>query len=193
MKLMGNKWRWICLPFTQAIQLISKISGTENKSVSMYSPRKMNLSQSILCVFVLLIVTAPLSVAQQERESNGQALVWDGVYTEAQAMRGRDVYEGACGFCHGFRLDGAADDPDMRSAPPLARAKFLRDWEGRSLAVLFELTRTTMPEGNPNSLTDAEYADVIAYMLSVSRIPAGDDELLPELQSLARIVIQQQE
>jgi hypothetical protein len=80
----------------------------------------------------------------------------------------------------------------MRSTPPLARAKFLRDWEGRSLATLFEYTRATMPEGNPGSLTEEEYVDIISYMLSVSRMPAGDDNLRPDPQSLARVVIQQQ-
>ena len=80
----------------------------------------------------------------------------------------------------------------MVSTPPLARAKFLRDWEGRSLATLFEYTRATMPESNPGSLTDQEYVDVIAYMLSVSGMPAGDDELRPDPPSLARATIQQQ-
>jgi mono/diheme cytochrome c family protein len=118
--------------------------------------------------------------------------VWEGVFTEAQAKRGQAVYTGACAVCHGRRLNGAPDDPDMRSTPPLARAKFLRDWQGRSLATLFEYTRATMPEGNPGSLTDAEYVDVISYMLSVSSMPAGDDDLRPDPQSLARAVIQQQ-
>ena len=126
-------------------------------------------------------------------EEIGQvASVWDGVFTEAQAKRGQAVYPGPCGTCHGRRLNGAPDDPDMRSTPPLARAKFLRDWEGRSLATLFEYTRATMPESNPGSLTDEEYVDVIVYMLSVGGMPAGDDELQPDPQSLARVVIQQQ-
>ena len=120
------------------------------------------------------------------------ASVWDGVFTEAQANRGQDVYQGACGMCHGRRLNGAPDDPDMRSTPPLARARFLRDWEGRSLATLFEYMRATMPENNPGSLTDEEYVDVIAYMLSVGGMGVGDDELRPDPQSLARAVIQQQ-
>lgn len=117
------------------------------------------------------------------------ASVWDGVFTAAQAARGRLAYSGGCGFCHGRRLNGAPDDPDMRSTPPLARARFLREWDGRSLASLFEYTRVTMPEDNPASFTDEEYADVIAYMLSVSGMPAGDDELLPDSQRLARILI----
>jgi mono/diheme cytochrome c family protein len=126
-------------------------------------------------------------------EDIGQMVsVWEGIFTEAQAKRGQAVYSGACGMCHGRRLNGAPDDPDMRSTPPLARAKFLRDWEGRSLATLFEYTRATMPEGNPGSLTEEEYVDIISYMLSVSRMPAGDDNLRPDPQSLARVVIQQQ-
>ena len=121
--------------------------------------------------------------------SGPMASVWDGVFAEAQATRGEAVYSGACGLCHGRRLNGAPDDPDMRSTPPLARARFLRIWEGRSLATLFEYTRATMPENNPNSLTEQEYVDVIAYMLTVGGMPAGDEELRPDPQSLARVVI----
>lgn len=125
------------------------------------------------------------------QEPRAGATVWDGVFTEAQAQRGQAVYPGMCGSCHGRRLNGAPDDPDMVSTPPLARAKFLRTWEGRSLATLFEYTRATMPESNPGSLTDSEYVDVIAYMLSVGGMPPGDIELEPDPESLARIVIEQ--
>ena len=125
-------------------------------------------------------------------EDGGElASVWDGVFTEAQAQRGQALYPGPCGLCHGRRLDGAPDDPDMRATPPLARARFLRIWEGRSLATLFEYTRATMPEGNPASLADQEYVDVIAYMLSVGGLPAGDEELPADAQRLSRIVIRQ--
>ena len=117
--------------------------------------------------------------------------VWDGVFTEAQAQRGRAIYPGPCGLCHGRRLNGAPDDPDMRSTPALARASFMRNWDGRSLATLFEYTRATMPQNNPGSMAADEYVDVIAYMLSVGGMPAGDEELRADPQSLARIVIEQ--
>ena len=132
------------------------------------------------------------AVLEGLEETGPMASVWDGVFTEAQARRGQAVYAGSCGTCHGRRLNGAPDDPDTRSTPPLARARFLRVWEGRSLATLFEYTRATMPESNPNSLTDQEYVDVIAYMLTVGGMPAGDDELQPDPQRLARVVIQPQ-
>ena len=138
------------------------------------------------------VTTEEVAALLEGLEDIGQmASVWEGIFTEAQAKRGQAVYSGACGMCHGRRLNGAPDDPDMRSTPPLARARFLRVWEGSSLATLFEYTRATMPEGNPGSLTDEEYVDVIAYMLSIGGMPAGDDDLRPDPQSLARAVIRQ--
>lgn len=117
-----------------------------------------------------------------------QASIWDGVFTAEQAARGERGYT-ACTQCHGRTLNGAADDPDRKSTPPLARAKFLRNWDGRTLATLFEYTKATMPQQNPGSLSEQEYVDVIAYMLSVSKAPAGDAELPPDPAALGRIVI----
>ena len=139
------------------------------------------------------VTTADATAVLKGLEADGDlASVWDGVFTDVQAERGRAAYPGACGLCHGRRLNGAPDDPDMRSTPPLVRARFLRNWDGRSLATLFEYARATMPEDNPGSLTDEEYVDVIAYMLSVGGMPAGEAELRPDLGRLARIVIEQQ-
>ncbi len=138
------------------------------------------------------VTTGEAAAALEAVADAGQAAsVWDGVFTEAQAARGREAYSGACSFCHGRRLNGAPDDPDMRSTPPLVRARFLREWDGRSLATLFAYTRQTMPEDNPGSMTDQEFVDVIAYMLSVGGMPAGDDELPPDPLGLAHIVIRQ--
>ena len=136
-------------------------------------------------------VTADEAAAVLDRlaDAGPSASVWDGVFTEAQAGRGRQVYAGACGLCHGRRLNGAPDDPDMRSTPPLARARFLREWDGRSLATLLAYTRLTMPEDNPGSLTEQEYVDVIAYMLSVGGMPVAEAELPPDLRRLAHIAV----
>jgi mono/diheme cytochrome c family protein len=119
------------------------------------------------------------------------ASIWDGVFSGAQAQRGGALYEGPCGWCHGRRLNGAPDDPDMRSTPALARAPFLRRWEGRSLATLYEYIRATMPENSPGSLSEQEYVDLIAYMLEVSGAEAGEDELQPDAPSLAQVRIEQ--
>ena len=47
-----------------------------------------------------------------------------------------------------------------------------------------------MPQGTPGSLTDQQYADIIAYMFNLSRLPAGEDELPSDVQQLSTIIIE---
>jgi mono/diheme cytochrome c family protein len=115
----------------------------------------------------------------------------DGVFTAEQAARGQIAYTGPCDRCHGYKLDGASDDPDMLPAPPVAGPKFLRKWNGRTLAALFDYLRTTMPANNPGYLSDAEVADIVAYMLAVSGMPADAKALPPDRGALASVVIEQ--
>jgi mono/diheme cytochrome c family protein len=118
--------------------------------------------------------------------------IWDGVYTEEQAERGAQTYTGLCSSCHGRRLDGAPDDPDMKSTPPVARARFLRVWDGATVGGLFAYTKETMPTSNPGFLSDQDYVDVIAYMMAVSDVPPGQEELPPDLDALSTIMIDQE-
>jgi mono/diheme cytochrome c family protein len=120
------------------------------------------------------------------------ATIRDGVYTLEQAARGRIAYTGPCDRCHGYKLDGASEDPDMLPAPPVAGPKLLRKWSGRPLAALFEYVRTTMPANNPGYLSDAEVAEILAYMLAASGMPAGANPLPADRTALAAILIVQQ-
>ena len=135
-------------------------------------------------------LSAGLGTFAQDAASNLRS-IRDGVFTVEQARRGQIAYTGPCDRCHGFKLDGASDDPDMLPAPPVAGPKFLRKWDGRTLAALFDYLRTTMPANNPGYLNDAEVADLVAYMLSVSGMPSGAEALRPDREALARIVIEQ--
>jgi mono/diheme cytochrome c family protein len=165
-----------------------RMSGPERQGTSGHA--------AALFLVTLIAVTRPISDARADEEppadvARATASIWDGVFTAAQARRGQTVYPGPCGTCHGRRLNGAPDDPDMFSTPPIGGAKFLRNWNGRTLAALFAYTRATMPASNPGFLTDQEFVDIIAYMLSIGGLPAGRDELEPDPQALARIVIRQ--
>jgi mono/diheme cytochrome c family protein len=131
------------------------------------------------------VVTLTAVAATEDRTVS----VFSGVYSVAQAERGEAIYPSVCGRCHGYKLDGAPDDPDMLPAPPIAGPKFLRQWNGVTLAALFELTRTTMPALNPGSLSDQEFADVVSYMLAVSDIPPGPDELPANLGTLTQVIV----
>jgi mono/diheme cytochrome c family protein len=138
------------------------------------------LAAAALAALVLVVSTAA---------EDAPITTLDGVFTAAQAKRGEAVYTGPCSRCHGFRLDGAPDDPDMLPAPPVAGAKFVRKWNGRSLAALVDYLRATMPENNPSYLSAAEYTDLVAYLLSVSGMPTGGAEMPADERALSRIVI----
>lgn len=142
-----------------------------------------------LAAGVLMALSVAAARSEEPPAASAPGTIWDGVYTETQAARGKYVYPAICGRCHGYKLDGAPDDPDMFPTPPLAGAKFLRKWSGSSLAILFEYTRETMPAINPGSLSDQEFADVVAYTLAVSGAPAGPEELEPVIAPLAGILI----
>ena len=114
--------------------------------------------------------------------------VWDGVYTEEQAERGRTVFH-QCTLCHGTRGDGVDADPDQPAAPAAAGRSFLRNWDGRNVDSLYQFTRATMPQQNPGFLSDQEYIDAIAYMFELSGLPPGQDELKPDSERLAQVII----
>ena len=106
----------------------------------------------------------------------------DGIYTIEQAGQGKTVYEEKCGLCHGSMQSVT---PDM--APLLNDYVFQTTWTDRSLAELFEIIRDTMPQDEPGTLSPEELVDIIAYVLSANRMPAGEQPLPPDAEVLAEI------
>jgi alcohol dehydrogenase (cytochrome c) len=119
----------------------------------------MSRAQCVVAVGAMMVVGAEAAAAQA-------------VYTEAQAERGASVYRAECTTCHGAALQGAA-------GPALAGENFLKTWarSDRTVDDLFYILRTTMPPGRSRSLTDAQHADVLAYILNRNGFPAGAHEL----------------
>lgn len=98
------------------------------------------------------------------------ASTWDGVYTDAQAERGREQYLQHCSICHSVSLQG------NNEAPPLV-GRFIPDWADAPLADLYEYTSSAMPLDRPGSLSAAAYADIVAYLLKANGLPSGQNEL----------------
>ena len=107
--------------------------------------------------------------------------VWDAVYTKEQSDRGEKLYVQYCSRCHGDGLGG------VEAAPPLTGAVFAGNWEGAPLADLFERMRMSMPQDKPGSLSRAQNADILAYMLRVGGFPAGEKALDGQAGALAQI------
>jgi S-disulfanyl-L-cysteine oxidoreductase SoxD len=110
-----------------------------------------------------------------------QITVWDGVFTREQADRGEKLYADRCARCHGDTLQG------IEAAPALVGPAFYNNWEGETLDALFERMRTSMPQDRPGSLTRAENADILAYMLSAAAYPAGKMTLDAQGGALTRV------
>jgi S-disulfanyl-L-cysteine oxidoreductase SoxD len=113
---------------------------------------------------ILLVVSVVVSVAGMSAQ---QRTTWDGVFTTEQARRGEALYKTHCGSCHGDILAG------IESAPQLVGDTFNATWDGVPLNELFERMRMTMPQTKPGSLSRAQNADILAYILDVAKFPAG--------------------
>ena len=111
---------------------------------------------------------------------------WDGVYTQAQAERGREQYRAICGYCHRDDLSGGGSEA---GAPALRGPFFLNQWRDRPLVDLFVTIGTTMPQQNPDSLRAQVVVDVVSYLLQQNGVPAGENELPPRLGPLRGILL----
>ena len=130
-------------------------------------------------VFFLLSGLYAVVVAQGTAKS-----VNDGVYSEMQAKRGDVLYKENCATCHGDNLEGSGP------MPALAGKDFLASWQGKTVGDLFDKTATTMPATAPGSLTPAQAADIVSYMLASSRYKAGTSELESKTETLQQIKIE---
>jgi mono/diheme cytochrome c family protein len=114
-----------------------------------------------------LIAAAYTSVSAQQPAS-----VLGGVYTEAQAKRGEKVYGDNCVTCHGPKLQGTDT-----AGPTLTGPDFVNGWKDMTVAALFAKISSDMPSSAPGSLKPEEYADVLSFVLSSNKYPAGQQEL----------------
>ncbi len=125
---------------------------------------------------------APGETAPAWQEASSTVL--DGVFTAAQARRGRRVYRQNCESCHGSDLRG-----DGEMAPGIAGSDFMGFWTEFPVGSMFERIKVSMPEDGPGRLTDEEYTDVVAFILDSNSYPAGDTELPADKAELDKIMI----
>jgi hypothetical protein len=129
----------------------------------------------VAVVLIVFVVVAALTWAHAEAmvppQTTGRTVL-EGVYTEAQAMRGRDEFTANCSKCH----EGVCPD-----GPPLVGPLFIERWREDSLAALFTWMKTRMPRNAAGSLSDATYIDAIAFLLQENAYPSGSTELTADM------------
>lgn len=110
-------------------------------------------------------------VLHAARAEQAGSSTWSGVYTEAQAKTGQEVYTKNCAECHGQDLGGDG------FAPGLKGPEFMNNWNGLTVGDLYERIRVSMPPNNPNAVNAKEKVDIIAYILKEDGFPAGKADL----------------
>ena len=97
---------------------------------------------------------------------------WDRVYSLQQAKRGETLYVQNCAACHAVDLTGG---------------EFAATWNELTLGDLFERIRVSMPQNDPTSLSRAQKADILAYVLFKGSYPDGEAELPSQTEVLRTI------
>jgi mono/diheme cytochrome c family protein len=108
------------------------------------------------------------------------ASVWDGIYVQEQASRGKAIFAERCATCHGDALAG-------KNGPPLVGATFKENWNGLTADDLFEYIKTSMPRGQAGSLSREQTADIVSFLLTFNGFPAGQKELPNDAAALQTI------
>jgi polar amino acid transport system substrate-binding protein len=133
------------------------------------------LMSVVLSGFAIGIVTAAAAASTGGAQAPTKSTN-DGVYTTAQGERGQKIFAEKCTACHEpSRFSGEA---------------FHESWDNKALKELWDVASGTMPEDNPGSLKQQEYADILAYFLSLNEYPAGDAELPGNPAAMAAIKIE---
>lgn len=122
------------------------------------------------------LALVPRGALGQDSSADSAVSTLRGVYTANQAKKGAATYQKHCATCH---------------APAAHRGtEFTRAWVGLPLFELYDVIRTTMPNDNPGRLSRGQYADIVAYLLQVNGLPAGERPLPSADERLKRIRIE---
>jgi alcohol dehydrogenase (cytochrome c) len=103
-------------------------------------------------------------------------------YTPAQAKAGEPLYQAHCASCHGERLNDG-------EATPLAGQTFQAKWNSKPLLELFTRTRSTMPATAPASLSNEQYANILAFMFRRNNFLSGTRPLPTDPAQMRAMVL----
>ena len=102
---------------------------------------------------------------------SGNAQQPSGPYTAAQAAAGRAAYQANCATCHGADLTGQG------SAAPLTGGLFMGSWGDKTAGEFLSFLQGAMPPGNPGSLGDQNYLNIVAFLLDYNGARPGNQVL----------------
>jgi len=139
--------------------------------MSLNGTQRLRGFTALVLLGILALPAVVLAQANGERHSTR-----DGVYSESQARKGAETFRKNCAECHAPRSH--------------AGTAFRHAWSGRPLFELYDLIRRTMPSDKPGGLSRGQYAEIVAYMLRLNGLPAGQRALPTDEDALRAILIE---
>jgi S-disulfanyl-L-cysteine oxidoreductase SoxD len=127
---------------------------------------------------VALLALAGALRAQETPAPAADPRIWQGIFSAAQAARGKDTYTAACLRCHAPDLTGV-------TAPALTGDRFFNSWGGEPVDRLYLKIRDTMPPNFGTVLDNQGKLDVVAFILQSNGFPAGATDLVVGASDLA--------
>ena len=116
-------------------------------------------------------------------ETGDGSRIWSGVYSVAQADRGKGDFDKFCSNCHNTNLTGTV------RAPSLKGDRFMQAWQNGSVEVLYEKLRDSMPANYPETVAEPTKLDILTYLLQQNGFPAGSSELKLDEKEMGDIQI----
>lgn len=135
------------------------------------TPRALiTTSIAVFCVVLTGTALKGLTPSAQQPTTN------DGVYTKQQAEAAKAQFDKICADCHPFTVAGKKKPKDV----PLGEDPFYDNWTGRPLAQMITTIALTMPNDGSATVTDAEAADLVAFILQQNGFKPGTKPLTKE-------------
>jgi hypothetical protein len=119
---------------------------------------------------------------QPPAASDSKKTVWDGVFSDAQAVRGQALYSRWCTTCHRDDLTGS-------DGPPLRGLDFFIRWREQTIGAMLGEVGETMPESDPGSLKPQEYLDILGFLFKANGVPVGTVDLTVDSDAVQRTMI----
>jgi mono/diheme cytochrome c family protein len=167
----GGWLAWVAVPADAGTHVLAENPGGNAVTVQngvIVLPTAAALAVSKACssrAAATSLQATQTAAAPSDPPSGGEV---SALYTKAQAESGSKIFANKCVACHGADLQGTA-------APSVAGTDFLTTAQknGWTLEVIRYVVTSQMPFNSPGSLSPAEYADVLAFLLASNCYPAG--------------------
>lgn len=121
----------------------------------------------------LLLITWLLTASPCLAQVTGGVPPSDSAAAARQLDLGEQWFRSVCLECHAVR---GLDDDDFRLK-----------WGGRNAYDLFERIRSTMPQSNPGTLSQATYLAIVAYLMKLNGMPVGARRVSSDSTALTSI------